>query len=256
MKRSILVVVVIAGVVSLLASGVEAGTLKLCVDGRDWYPFTYREGVRPKGMHVDIVTQALEQLDYEFVIVSYPRSRCISSVQSGVMDGMISVAYDSNLARFFTYPPRAKDARESEWRIMQVDYVVVTYIEDDYEFQGDVETLPAPIRITSGETLTEEFQKVWPRIEKAATDEENFYKLIHERTGVVITTSVMAENMTQHPQYQGLFKIQATPLVSLSYYLAFSRKAAISFEEKKRIWQEVAKWRDDYVYMLQMFAQY
>jgi hypothetical protein len=254
MKRSI-VIFLVCYVISL-PSMTSAEALKLCSDGRDWYPFTYREGVHPKGMHVDIVQQALESLGYEYVIVPYPRTRCISSVQSGDMDGMISVAYDPTLARFFTYPPEAKDAWESEWRIMQVDYVVVTYIEDDYEFEGDVETLPSPIRITSGETMTEEFQKVWPKIEKAATDEENFYNLIRDRMGVVITTSVMAENMNQNPQYQGLFKIQATPLISLSYHLAFSLQAQISFDEKKQIWQEIAKWRDDYVFMLQMVAQY
>ncbi len=233
-----------------------ADVLNLCADGRDWYPFTYREGLRSRGMHVDIVTQALQHLDYDYTVIPSPRDRCIAHVQSGEMDGMISVAYNSNLARFLTYPPDAKNAQESQWRIMQVDHVVVTYLEDDYEFDGNVETLPAPIRIPSGETITNDFQQVWSKIEKAPTDEENFYNLVRDRVGVVITTSMMAENMNQHPRYQGLFRIQSTPVASLSYYLAFSRKSDISFEDKKRIWHEIAKWRNDYVFMLQMFAQY
>ncbi len=255
MKRSLLIVILILCWVSV-PGGSSAETLKLCADGRDWYPFTYREGIQAKGLHVDIVTKALESLGYAFDIVPYPRNQCISHVQDGDMDGMISLAYDSNLARFLTYPPGAKDAAVSKWRIMQVDHVVVTYIEDDYEFEGKIETLPPPVRIPSGETITSEFQKIWPKIEKAVTDEENFYNLLQERTGVVITTSVMAETMNKNPQYRGLFKIQATPLASQSYYLVFSRTARIALEEKQRIWEEIARWRDDYVFMLQLFAQY
>ena len=36
-------------------SPLHAKTINLCMDNRDWYPFTFQERKSAKGMHVDIV---------------------------------------------------------------------------------------------------------------------------------------------------------------------------------------------------------
>ncbi|MCP4352928.1 MAG: hypothetical protein GY795_46350 [Desulfobacterales bacterium] len=232
-------------------------TLKLTVDERDWFPFTFQENSQGRGMHVDIANKALKSLGYETIVKPYPRKRCIKNLQYGLYDAMISVAYHKELAGVLDFPPDADKIHESLWRIMQVDYVIVSYgTEDSYEFEGDIKTLPLPVRIPFGETLSLDMKNAGLKVDEARTEIQNFKKLMRDKKGVVITTSVIAERMNQDPFFRGQIKIHATPLQSRSYHLAFSKESKLSPEDKKKIWEEIRRWRDDYVYMLQLFALY
>ncbi|MDM8516501.1 hypothetical protein QUF76_09895, partial [Desulfobacterales bacterium HSG16] len=146
--------------------------------------------------------------------------------------------------------------QESKWRIMQVDHMVITHMDSQYEFEGDIKTLPAPIRLPFGEALATDLEKAGLKVDMAKEARNNFRKLMRDKTGVVITTSVMAEEMNKQFEFKDKFIISPTPLASQSYFLAFSKKSEVSDDEKKKIWEEIARWRDDYLFMLQIFAQY
>ncbi len=233
-----------------------ASTLMLAIDERYCYPFTYMENSKAKGMHVDIVKDALKNLGYRVTITPYPRKRCILNSKKGKVDGMISIAYQADISGTLIFPPDAANDRESRWRIMQVDHMVITHTDDNYVFEGDIGSLPVPVRVPRGEGITMDLRKYGLKVEEVRTDKQNFIKLIRDKKGSVITTSVIAENMKQHPEFKGKFIIQATPIASQSYHLMFSQKSTLTAEERKKIWEEIARLRDDYVYMLQVFAQY
>ncbi len=243
--------------IACMSCPVFSETLKLTVDERDWFPFTFQEDSQGRGMHVDIVNKALKNLGYETMVKLYPRKRCIKNLRDGMYDAMISVAYHEKIGGLLDFPPDADKVHESQWRIMQVDWVVVSYGTDDsYEFEGDIKTLPLPVRIPFGETLSLDMEKAGLKVDDAKTEVQNFRKLMRDKKGVVITTSVIAERMNQDQRFKARFKIHATPLKSRSYHLAFSKESKLSPEDKKKIWEEIRRWRDDYVYMLQLFAQY
>lgn len=254
MTRLVAAILLTGLTMPLSAFGAEV--LTLCADERNWYPFTYQEAKQAKGMHIDIVTKALESLRYEFTITPLPRKRCLINVQNGETDGMISVAYDPELAETLDYPADAATTQESQARMMQVDHVIVTARDDSYDFAGDLTTLPLPVRIPAGEVITERLRHAGLRVEEVKTDEQNFQKLLRDQQGVIITTSVIAETMNQRPEYAGKFTIHATPLISQSYHLVFSKKAPLSPEQKQAVWDAITTWREDYVFMLQVFAQY
>ncbi len=234
----------------------RAEPIKLGCDLRYWYPFTYEEQGKPKGMHVDIVKKALESLGYQIEMITLPRKRCIISAQNGEIDGIISIAFHPDLDKFLEFPPDVAQTKESNYRIMQIDQVVITHMDNPYEFEGDIRSLPAPVRIPRGESLLADLEKAGLKVEEANSDKQNFGKLIRDKNGVIITSSMIAENMDLDPAFKGKFKINPTPLVSESYHLAFSTKTRLSPVEKERIWREIARWRDDYVFMLQVYAQY
>lgn len=234
----------------------HAEPIKLGCDFRYWYPFTYEEKEKPKGMHVDIVRKALETLGYQIEIISLPRKRCIMSAQNGEIDGIISIAFHPDLAKSLEFPQDVTRTKESDGRIMQIDQVVVTHMDNPYEFEGDIRTLPIPVRIPRGESLMTDLEKNGLKVEEANSDKQNFGKLIRDKIGVVITSSMIAENMDLDPAFKGKFKIHSIPLASESYHLAFSVKTRLTPAEKERIWREIARWRDDYVFMLQVYAQY
>ncbi|MBA4368498.1 MAG: hypothetical protein C0403_12775 [Desulfobacterium sp.] len=234
----------------------HADLIKLGCDYRYWYPFTYEEKGKAKGMHVDIVRKALESLGYQIEIVSLPRKRCIISAQNGEIDGIISIAFHPELTKFLEFPQDVTQIKESSGRIMQIDHVVVTYIDNPYEFKGDIRSLPIPVRIPRGESLVADLGKIGLKVEEANSDKQNFGKLIRDKIGVVITSSMIAENMDLDPAFKGKFKINPTTLASESYHLAFSAKTRLTAAEKTYIWREIEKWRNDYVFMQQVYSQY
>ena len=81
-------------------------------------------------------------------------------------------------------------------------------------------------------------------------------KLMRDMKGSVITSTVLAERMAGEAEFKGKIKIEAMPVSSQSFYLAFSKKSGISPEDRERIWNRIRELREDYVYMLQLFAQY
>lgn len=230
--------------------------LRLCVDSRNWYPFTFRVGKQAGGIHVDLIRMALDNLGYEVEIRAYPRNRCLLYLQQGKVDGMISVAYDRVIDGFADYPADACRDGESAWRIMQVDHVVITSVGDDYDYRGDIKTLPQPVRIPRGEIFKDMLGDAGLKVEEGKEDFNNFLKLIRDGKGVVITTSVMAEQLMEDPLVGGKFIIQPIPVSSLSYFLAFARYTPLPAGRQLEIWDEIARLRDDYVYMLQLFAHY
>ncbi|MGM0500913.1 MAG: hypothetical protein ACQERJ_00150 [Bacillota bacterium] len=252
-KKTIVLSVVLLLLLSMTAVAEE---IKLSSPIRNSYPFLYWENSEFKGMHIDIVKDALKNLGYDFSIQGFPIKRCVRKAEKGEVDAIISIPYEGDYSQL-DFPPDADVDSESKWRIMQVDNVVVSYADNDYKFEGDVDSLPTPIRIVYGENLLErELKKRDVRVEKVKTNLQNFRKLIRDEKGVLITTTVTAENMYQNPKFRDRIKIHHIPVTSLSHHLAFSKESSLTGEEKQQIWNEIANLRNDYVYMLRLYAQY
>lgn len=223
---------------------------------RDWYPFLFKQDGLPQGIFYDIVGKALASLEIKSEIAFVPVKRAIHYAKYGKADGIIALGYQSGLEPFLDYPPGADTGAESAWRIIQIDHVVVSSATGNYEYDGDLKTIPHPVRILTGAPIVENLEKTGVRYETVANDSQNFGKLIRDGNGAIITTSVVAEIMNRKPIYRNKIKISATPVSSDSYHLVFSKKSRLSGAEKQRLWQEIARWRNDYIFMLQVFSQY
>jgi polar amino acid transport system substrate-binding protein len=242
-------------VLVFLVSDAHAKNLVFAVDNRNWYPFTYIQDDKATGMHVDIAVKAMESLGHKVKIVFYPRKRCFVAAKYGKVDGVVSVVYHASLNNILEFPEDANSAAESQWRLMQVDHVIASY-SPLYEYSGDIYSLPQPVRLPAGDSLAYDLSRAGLMMDEAKTDEQNMKKMLRDKSGVVITTSVLAEKMNNQAEFAGRFKIQSTPLASKSCHLAFSPHTDLTKEEKNEIWDEIKKLREDYVFMLQLFSVY
>lgn len=230
--------------------------LRLNCSERYWYPFLYAQDDQARGILYDIVSKALENLKIKVLVKPVPFRRAMVNVREGSVDGVVAVGYQRDMMQDLDYPPDADKDLESPWRIMQVDHVVVSYAENSYEFEGALKTLPAPVRLLQDAPMIDDLCRMGIEAQEVRDDVQNFLKLMRDKNGVIITTSVTAEMMNRDSRFKGKIKIHATPVASHSYYLAFSKKSRLSSEEKMRIWKEIKRWRDDYIFMLQVFSKY
>lgn len=236
-----------------------AGTKReifLCCEEREWYPFVYTQGEEVMGMHMDIVKEAVRRAGFTLKIKAYPLKRCLKMAEHKEVDGMISITYDKNYAQYFEFPPDTPNLKESEWGIMQLDDVVITSAENGYEFTGDIRTLPVPVRTVRNDPIVPYLTQAGLAVEVSNTDRQNLVKLIRDRTGSVITSSLGAETVYQDEVFRDKINIASVPLRSQSYFLAFSWGSSLSPEDRKKIWGYLAELRRDYIFMMRIFSQY
>ncbi len=230
--------------------------LLLCCEESDWYPFIYILGDEAAGIHIDIVKEAARRCGYELKIKMYPLKRCIRMAEHNEVDGIISVAYDKQNAPYFEYPPNTPNIRESEWAIMQIDEVLVTPIESDYEFTGKIRSLPAPVMVAEGESIISYLRQAGLTVEESNEARQSLTKLVRDKAGSAVMSSVTAERLFQDETFNGKIKIGSMPLKSESYFLVFSWGSRLSPQERRKLWDEIANVRKDYIFMLGAFSRY
>ncbi len=91
----------------------QAQTIKIATDKNMWYPYSYEENGVSKGLHIDIVNQALENLGYSFVFTPLPWKRCLAMVERGKFDAIISASYKPKRAEYLYYPSDSFSAKKS-----------------------------------------------------------------------------------------------------------------------------------------------
>jgi ABC-type amino acid transport substrate-binding protein len=227
-----------------------------CTD-QDWYPFIFSEDSEYSGMHLDIVKDALTNLGYSYEIYPYPLRRAIVLVNEGRYDAVMAIPY-SDYYENLEFPKGAESKNESEYRIMQVDQVLITLKSLDYKYNGNRDYIPNPIRLLFGmEELALKLDNGKMRFEFVKSDNQNFKKLIRDKHGSIIATTIVAENMMENEEFKQQIKIHSKPITSQSYYLAFAKNSKnLSEAEKQKIWNEIKRLREDYIYMMQIYAKY
>lgn len=234
-----------------------AGKISICSDNNFWYPFTLVKDGKPAGIHIDIITKALTNLGYETEFKALPWKRCLSEAEQGSVDAIATASYKDKRAAFLHYPSDAATAKKSSQRVMQVEYVVVTSADNVYEFDGDVKSIPTPVRAPRGYSIADDLKKKGVDVDdKANGDENNIKKLLRGGKGSVVTIPEVVNMLSEKAEYKGKLKISAQPLKSKSYYLPISKASKLSADDREKIWAEVAKVRDDAAFMADIGAKY
>ena len=234
-------------VFSLYSSLLLASTnVTLCTDTDYWYPYSYvNKSGNAAGLHLDITKKALENLGYTVNYKAMSREDCLISAQSNMVDGVVSAPYKPSQAEYLNYPTDADSVEESPWRVTQVAYVAVVSGDSDYEFNGNIASLPEPVRVTDGYSYESLFRHTELKIYESRSGElRNIEKLIRSKKGTVITTPEVFKSLVAKPEYQGKIKSELRPLTSKSYYVTFAKGSALSEETQSAIWQEIARLRD------------
>ena len=183
--------------------------------------------------------------------------KCLLWAKEGKVAGVLGASYKDKRAEFLEYPEDAKIAKISDQRLTQVEYVVVTPSSSQYSFEGDVKSLPLPVRVPRGYSVADDLTKdgVLDVDSSSKGDQGTFLKLITDNSGSVVTLGTVAERFSQHRVFKGKIKMQEHPYKSKSYFLAFSKtsnfkkKPPIGKIDRERIWNAIKAVRNNNVLM-------
>jgi len=249
--------------------------LKICVDNRYWYPFVYQESNKAKGIFIEMAKTALMKNGIKAEFVVMPIKRCINILgPSGKVDAVIGIPYDKKLNKSLYYPTDADLPSPSQWRLMQVDFNLVTAKDNPFDFTGELTNIPQPIRIPYAySNIIDKINQQGIEIETSKQDESTFYKLLRNNKGSLITTSILTDRFDDSARFRNKFTVHPIPIASLSYFLVFFNSAMVNSamdnsdsdiinsarvnaELRQKVWSDITALRDDYIYMLQLLSMY
>ena len=252
----------LAGLLSLyttIAANYSLGgePIKICTDINYWYPFSYADNTKAKGMHIDIVAKALEQLGHAYEFTPLPWKRCLNSAKEGKYDAVVSASYKPTRAKFLHYPEDAKTAGKSAWRITQVEYSIVTHKDNPYMFSGNISNLPQPVRAPYGYSIVDDLKKSGIEVNTDYSTVDNFMSLARSGKGSLVTPAMNAAILAKDPRFEDHITVHKIPFKSKSYYFVFSKKTpSLSMEQIGKIWDKVATVREDANFMSDLVMKY
>ncbi|MBU6951868.1 substrate-binding periplasmic protein [Hahella sp. HN01] len=229
-----------------------------CSDNNYWYPFTYvDEQGEAAGMHVDIVKKAAESLGYKVEFKPMLWQECLDSARGNLVHGVVTASYKKERAGYMNYPADAATEQRSASRVAQVEYIVVVSSDTKYEYKGDLNTLPEPVRVARGYSIVSTLRESNRRIYESQTGElRNIEKLAKLGSGSVITTPEVYQHLMRQAEYKTKLKSDLNPLSSKSYHLTFAKGSPLTTAEQTAIWKEISRLRDDPEYMSALTAKY
>lgn len=238
------IVVGLALLFSLQMAKASSAPLKICIDNNNWLPFIYLEGNQAKGIHIDIISSALDSLNYQYKFLPVPWKRCLKGLEKGFYDAVATASFNNTRNQFLFYPQDAELNDRSEWRVSQVEYIIATSSNQPFAFQGDLTLVPQPIRVPRGYSIAQDLKKKNIEVDDSSiNDMQNIKRLLREKNGSVITLPTVIDWYNENYQSDVIYGQQ--PLTSKSYYFAISRKGQLNKADINIIWQRIADSRSE-----------
>ncbi len=237
------------------ANSAEGKVISICSDANYWFPYTFNENGVSKGLHVDLVKNALAKLGISAVIEPLPWKRCLFSAKKGRYDAVISASYKQERAEYLYYPEDAALGGVSMQRLTQVEYTILTLKSNAFDFDGGFSKIPEPVRVPLGYSIADDLSKKGLFVKTSTKGIYNSLRnLVNQRAGSIVTTKDIAVLVAKDTSI-GLH-VSSVPIKSKSYFIAFSKKTALTDSERVEIWNNIAAVRDDAALMSTLLAPY
>ena len=218
--------------------------IKICVDSGNWRPFVYQEVGQVKGLHIETVTKALDQLGIKHRFIPAPWKRCLKGAEKGAFDAIATASYNEQRAEYLFYPGDAKE-QVSPSRVGQVQYNIIVHQTSDFEYVDELKNIPQPTRVSRDYSIGKDLKGMGFDIDDSSiNDVQNLKRLVREKNGSVVALPTLVDWANQQIEYAGKIRLIKKPLKSKSYFLVFSKKGKISAEKAAVIWQHVREARE------------
>lgn len=233
-----------------------ANGLDICTDKNYWYPFTYSEKGVSKGLHIDIVKETCKRLGFKCQFMPLPWKRCLHYGKNGKMDAVVSASYKDERNEYLYYPPNAKSDKKSKWRITQAEYSVITHKNNKYLFEGDVKSIPKPVRAPLGYSIVGDLEKKGITVYTFTSSKEMFKRLLRNGKGAIITSPMAAKAFASINSFTDKITVHPKSIVSKSYFMVFSRKSKLKKNDMETFWKKLVEVREDTEFFNKILTQY
>ena len=199
-------------------------------------------------VNIDILKLAIQNLkhkmDINLKIEFAPWSRCLLLLEKGEMDAALNASYVEDRAVYLDYPPDAgpleTKACASKYKSSCSGYIVITLKSNHFEYEGNVNLLPIPVRVSRGYSITTLLENIFhENVKVSKSDIISIKKLIRDQTGSVIAHFDFPDDLKRFESISNQIKINKKLFELKSYYIAFSKKSNFPKKDRLVFWKEV-----------------
>lgn len=236
----------------------EAKPYKICIDANFWGPYTFVLEGEAAGLHVELARAAFSQLGLSVEMRIWPWRRCLAYGKSGKYDAILSASYNAERATFLHYPTGAKIHREngtrSPLRVTQAEYIVVVRSDDVFEWDGQEQTIPAPVGLPIGYAEVATLQGYGIRVSQATSYGDLFKMLARGRVNSIVLPRPTADMYFESETFEVPLGVLPVPLRSTSYFLVVSKEGRINATLAQSLWEGIAAQRENEAKMIEFRA--
>ncbi len=222
----------------------QARELTMCIDPR----FTKQGELK---VYSNMMYTATQMAGHHLNLIPMNWEECQETVRSGKYDGAIPASYNADRAEYMIYPADAGKNPDSKGSVARLNYVIVTPIGLNYQYNGDPKTIPQPIMLPEGYSVINDMRKIDPSLqlkEIGADDKTNLVRLLHEK-GSVVMMDTYADILLERSMFKGKLKSASKPIFSKTYYMPFSRSTNFPQAEMDKIWGKIYELKTDAKWM-------
>lgn len=152
-------------------------TLQVCTS--NWAPYSFQDGAEVKGIHVDLLKEALESLHLSYQFKVLPWSRALVELQEGICDVAFSGSKQADREAYAFY-------LDEPLEILSVDAVSTKDVIARFT-PRDQKNYPEPIGSPHGYSVTKKVMDEGYEVDDSAADHtQDFAKLVLGRVKTII----------------------------------------------------------------------
>ena len=220
-----------------------AQPVRICVDQADWPPYMYFENGELKGTYVELIRAAVSAVALQAEFRPMPWIRCQLQAERGDVDAIATVMFTKVRDQQFFFPKR-DDLPDPTRAVGESLDVVVTLSSSGFEYSGDPQQLPMPVRVPRSWEIAPFLREQGIEVDDGAPSEAAaITKLLREGSGSVVANQLSAEILLREIDPQGRLHVSRQPIRPVPYFLAFSKRGRFTLQIRDRIWQAIAQLR-------------
>lgn len=204
------------------------------------FPFTIgvEEGITKdkEGILAEILKKVEKRLNIKIKIVRMPWKRALSSIESGIIDGLTDISFKEERMNLGMYPMKG-GKHDKNKRAYTTRYVLYTKKDSTIKWDGKgFENLKGNIGAPLGYSIVDDLKDKNIKVETSPSTKNDMKKLLAGRIDGVAALEYEGDNIIRHDkELQKNIKKHEIPLAVKDYYLIFSHQF---YKENKNLAQK------------------
>jgi polar amino acid transport system substrate-binding protein len=224
---------------------VNAQTITLTYENINSFPWHLTEEKGLDLILLKMVDNALPEVIFQYQ--QAPWKRCLNNIKNNISEGCFSTSFKKKRKAFGYYP--GGDTPKESQRIHSSSYSLYVLNQSNINVTGKltISGLNGKVAAPAGYSIVKDLINMGYSVDAGAiSTDRNFEKLLRGRVDAVAALTPNGNNiLSKNKNYSDKIHIIKTPLISMPYYILFSKKFVNSNKAmSEKIWKTIEKVRE------------
>lgn len=241
--------------INALAAPRDAGTLSLCYEDQDSYPWVMEDG---SGLNLQLLRLVEQALHGQFSFVAVPWRRCLAGLAQGTYDGAFAASFKAERLGLGRYPLDADGRLDERKRLHTSIYSLYRRKGSTVSWNGqEFRELHGRIGSLNGFSIVDFIRAKGAEVDETSRDPQALLRMLsRQRIEAAALQSLRGDFVLQNnPELAAQLEKIELPLENKAYYLMLSNAYVSTYpQQASALWDEIERQRESALYRQQVQA--